>query len=221
MFPVILFGLNNPHTTSADLGMAMFNLEREKFLVLTAMAAPPPLFVPGRGVLIYFMPDISNIFSIFSWCFLFSCFCQTSVRKEISPSLSNMSSEKFWILENRLLMLKFRTLGKVKAWIDLLSLFKIFLIGCNLETWLFSGLLPQKEGIGYSTVTLCEMFWVILEFKEILPSNCSILSWQGGSWVGGVDPPFKSFPEVRQTKHHICCNCCKIGDLLPVSDHEW
>jgi hypothetical protein len=60
IFPVTTLGFNKPQTTSTDLGIGMFSFDIENLLVLTAMAAPPPLCAPGRGVLIYFMPPISS-----------------------------------------------------------------------------------------------------------------------------------------------------------------
>ena len=44
-------------------------------------------------------------------------------------------------------MLKFMTLGRVKAWIDLLSLLDVFQLGGNLATNLFSGLYPTWVGM--------------------------------------------------------------------------
>ena len=70
-----------------------------------AIAAPPPLLVPVWGLLMYFIPFISNILSIFVWCFRFSFLCQTSVRKIKSLSLSITSCEKFKYFGKKLLML--------------------------------------------------------------------------------------------------------------------
>ena len=53
IFPLIILGFNNPHTTSNPMGIGTFSFVIEKLSNLTAIAAPPPLFVPGRGVLIY------------------------------------------------------------------------------------------------------------------------------------------------------------------------
>ena len=66
----------------------------------------------------------------------------------------------------------------------------------------------------------------MLDLNVMFPSNCSILSSQegankGGSWMDGGDPPLKSFPEMHQTKPHICCNCYKKLDLLPSSVRAW
>ena len=60
IFPVIILGFTSPHTTSTDFGMGMFSFEIKNLSVLTAIAAPPPLWVPGRGVLMYFKQSRSN-----------------------------------------------------------------------------------------------------------------------------------------------------------------
>ena len=96
MFPVTIFGLSNPHTTSTDLGRGMFSLEILYFSSLTAMAAPPPLFVT-RGVEIYFRPSSCNIFSNSNLCFLLCFFSHTSERSASDISRSNISFLKLFI----------------------------------------------------------------------------------------------------------------------------
>ena len=58
MLPDTNFDFSSPHTTTTDFGMDMFSLVIMKLSNLTAIATPPPLFVPGWGVLKYFIPLI-------------------------------------------------------------------------------------------------------------------------------------------------------------------
>ena len=50
IFPITSFGLNIPLTIYRLFGISIFSLDIKKLLGSAAIAAPPPLLVPGRAV---------------------------------------------------------------------------------------------------------------------------------------------------------------------------
>ena len=125
IFPTTVFGLKRPHTTSKERGISMCNLTKLNKLGQAAIAVPPPLFKPGLGVDMYWIPFNSSSSSILAWCLRFSFFSQISLRKLMSTALSMMSLARLLILDYSERILYTVKAGRLTASRSLLS-FLIF-----------------------------------------------------------------------------------------------
>ena len=132
---ILDFGLIIPHIISKLCGIRTSNFSSENFSMCTTMAAPPPLFVEGRVVEMYFKPSIFISFSISKICFFLSFFSHTSVSSPSPISRSWISRAKFLIFGIKDLKLETAMIGNKRLLSNLLSLLIVCLTGtlyCSL-----------------------------------------------------------------------------------------